>query len=86
MVKLSGGLVEPGTPAAATVDGDNRALIADQKNDVTVAGIDPEILVVVAAGSAAEASPRLAAVGGLHRDDTGHVDEVGILGIDFRDG
>src|SRR5579863_8503142 len=47
VIKLSGWLVVPRTPGLAPVDGDDCALIADQKNNVWVDRIDPEILVVV---------------------------------------
>src|ERR1700733_10639198 len=66
MINLRGGLVVPGTPGRSSVDGDERALIAYEKNNVWVVRIDPEILIVVAAGSAAEAKPGFAAVGRLH--------------------
>ena len=69
---------------AAAVDGDERALVADQKNNVRIVGIDPEVLIIVAAGRAAKAGPGFAAVGGPHGDGAGAVDDVGILRIDSR--
>ncbi len=81
VVKLRRRLVVPGTPSVAAVHGDNCTLIADQKNNAAVVGIDPEVLIVVAAGRAAKAGPRLAAVGGAHGDGAGHINDVGILGI-----
>src|SRR5579871_3920991 len=63
VVKLRGGLVVPRTPGRAAVDGDNRALITDQKNIVAVVGIDPEILVVITARGSTESSPSFSAIG-----------------------
>ena len=64
----------------------DRALVADDQDDVGIVGVDPDALVIVAARSAAEAGPGLAAVGGFPRDGAGDVDGVGILGIDGGDG
>ena len=86
VINLRGGLVVPGTPGCSAVDGDQRALIADQENNVGIVGIDPEILIVVAAGSAAKAEPGFAAVGGLHGHSACAIDHVRIFRIDSRDG
>ena len=42
VINLRGGLVVPGTPTGAAVDGDDRTLVADDENDVGIVGIDPE--------------------------------------------
>ena len=86
VINLRCGLVVPGTPGRSAVDGDERALVADEKNNVWVVGIDPEILVVVAAGSAAESGPGLAAVGGLHGYSACAINHVCVFGIDSRNG
>ena len=86
VIELRRGLVVPGTPCLAAIDSDDRALIAHQQNNVAVVGVDPEILVIVAARRSAKSGPRFAAVGRTHRDGTGHVNQVGILGINFRNG
>src|SRR6185437_11016419 len=82
VVHLRGGLVVPGAPALAAVHGDDCALIAGEDDDAGIVGIDPDVLVVVAAGSAAEAGPGLAAVSGFPGDGAGHVNDVRIFGID----
>ena len=51
-----------------------------------IVGIDPEILVVVAAGRAAKSRPRLAAVGGTHGDCADHNHYVGIFRVNLWDG
>ena len=79
VINLRGGLVVPGTPAGSAVDGDDRTLVADDENDVGIVGIDPEILVVVAAGRAAKSGPGLAAVCRSHGYGAGAVDDVRIL-------
>ena len=86
VVHLRGGLVVPGTPRFAAVDGDDGALIAHDEDDIGVVGVDPDALVIVAAGGAAESGPGLAGVGGFPGDGAGDVDGVGIFGIDGGDG
>src|SRR5262249_57735077 len=53
-------------------------------DEVGAIGIDPQAVVVVAAGRAAEGLPRLPAVGGLPADDAGGEDDVGVLGVDLH--
>src|SRR2546423_6231890 len=68
VIELRRGLVIPGTPCLAAIDSDDRALIADQQNNLAVVGVDPEILVIVAAGGSAKPGPRFAAVARAHGD------------------
>ena len=84
MVHLRGGLVVPGTPRLAAVYRHHRALIAHQQNCFRIIRIDPDILIIVAARSAANTRPGLPAVRGFPRHGAGHVDDIGILGIDAR--
>ena len=63
VIELGRRLVVPGTPGLAAVDGDDRALVAGEQDDVGIVGIDPDGVIVVAAGRAADAGERLAAVG-----------------------
>src|SRR5713101_2766549 len=86
VIKLRCGLVVPGTPGAASVDTDNRALVADEQNDVGVVRINPNVLVVVAAGRAFDSRPRFTAIGRTPGHDTGAVNHVGILRVDLRHG
>ena len=81
MKDLARRLVVPRTPRLPGVDADKRALIAHQQDDVRKVRIDPEILIIISAGRAAQAGPRFAAVGRAHRHDAGAVDNVRIFGI-----
>ncbi len=81
-VDLGGRLVVPGAPGVAAIERDRGALIDAEELPVTVGGVDPELLRIVAAGSALVTVEGFAAVersvtAGAHR-----VDDVGILGMD----
>src|SRR4051794_21616948 len=65
MIELRCRLVEPRAPCNSTVLGDQRSLVGNQKDDVRVVGIDPQVLVVITTGCAAPALPGLPAVDGL---------------------
>ena len=84
--ELRGRLVEPRTPGLTAVHGDERALVADQRDDARIVRVDPQVLVVVAARSASQRQPGAAAVAGLHGDDAGAVDDIRIAGIDAHHG
>src|SRR5580692_3261040 len=86
MVELRGGLVVPGTPGRSARDRDEGALIANQQNDAGIVGVDPQILIVVAARRPAKTGPGFAAVGGLHGHGAGAINDVRILGIYFWNG
>ena len=72
----------PRAPRRAAIQRHDAALIRNEQDDVRVVRIDPGVLVVVSAGRTFERHERLRAVGGLVRDDVGHDQRVGILGID----
>ena len=82
VIKLRGGLVIPRAPGLATVDRDDRALVAGEENNLRVVGIDPDVLVIVAAGRAAPAFPGLATVGRLPANHTRRINDVRIFRID----
>ena len=86
VIELGCGLVVPGAPGPRAVDADRRALIADEQDDVGIIGVDPEVLVIVAAGRTLDAGPRFAGVGGAPGDGAGAVDDVGVFGVDADDG
>src|SRR5207253_3578462 len=65
----------------AAVDRNDRALIGSEEDGPRIVGIDPEAVVVVAAGRAAERRPRLPAVDRFPGDDVRDVDDVRILRI-----
>ncbi len=84
MKELRRGLIVPGAPGLSGVDADERALIADQQNDVGKVRIDPKILIIVTAGRAAKTHPRFAAVSRAHGHGAGAVNDIGILWINAR--
>src|SRR5437763_10964980 len=86
VIELRRGLVVPGTPCLAAINGDDRALIADQQNNVAAVGIDPEILVIIAARRSAKSGPRLATVTRTHGHRAGHVKQIRVFGVDLRNG
>src|SRR5215467_11259709 len=49
MVKLRGRLVVPGAPGRAAVEADSRPLIAAERDDARIAGVNPDTLVIVSA-------------------------------------
>src|SRR6185437_11109709 len=63
-VDLRGGLVVPGRPGGAVVEADGCALIHAEDHAAAVGRVNPEFVVVVAAGSALEGSEGVAAIGG----------------------
>ena len=83
VVELGRGLVVPGAPGGAAVDGDDGALVAREQEHVGLLGVDPEAVGVVAPGSPAESDEGLPAIRGLPGRDVGDVEDVGILRIDL---
>jgi hypothetical protein len=82
VVELGRRLVVPGAPGLAAVDGDDGALVARVEDDVAVRGVDPDVLVVVAARGALEGPEGLAAVGRFPRDGRDDEDRVGVGRVD----
>src|SRR6516225_8408821 len=85
MIELCGRLVEPAGPGLAAIYGDDRTLIADERDDARVIGVDPQVLIVVAAGCTAQRLPALASVRRLHGDDAGAVHHIGIGRVHAQD-
>src|SRR5207237_9251634 len=83
VVKLSGGLVVPGAPRLPGVDRDGGSLIASQKNNRGIVGIDPHGVVIIAARSALEGGKRLAAVSRSVHRRVGDIDDVSVFGINL---
>ncbi len=81
VIELRGGLVVPTAPGAAVVDGDGGALIGGEEDDVGVQGIDPDGVVVVAAGGAFDGGEGLAGVVGAVGGGVGDVDDVLVFGV-----
>src|SRR5713101_6099480 len=62
VIELRGGLVVPGTPGLAAIHADGRALVHGDGDDVGIFGIDPDGVVVIAAGRAFDGGEILAGV------------------------
>ena len=84
VIELRRGLVKPRAPGLTPVHGHDGALVPGEQDDLGVAWIDPESMIVVAPGSAAQRRERRSAVGGLPGDDVRDVHDVGVLGIDLH--
>ena len=82
MVKLGGGLVVPGAPRLAAIEADGGSLIRSENHAGGIFRVDPDLVVVVASGRAANDGDGLAAIFGAVERDVGHIDDVRILRID----
>src|ERR1035438_4174689 len=82
VIDLGGGLVIPGAPTFGAIHADHGTLIAAEDHAVAVLGIDPELVVVVAAGRSFHRNKSLAGVGGHVSRGVYHVGAVGVGGID----
>ena len=76
------GLRVPVAPRRTAIGRDDGALVGDDQDDVRVVRVDPDLLVVVAAGRAAHRRPVRAAVLGAPHDGRRRVDDVLVLRID----
>src|ERR1022692_4552839 len=82
VIELRGGLVVPTAPGSAVVDGDGGALIGGEEDDVGVQGIDPDGVIIVAAGRALDGGETVAGVVAAVGGGVGDVDDVLVFGID----
>ena len=86
VVELRGRLVVPGAPGPASVHADHRALIAAQDHAPGIGRIDPELVIVVAAGRALERLEGSTRVGRLVQGRVARIDDVGVVGVDRHAG
>src|SRR5580700_3350693 len=82
VVHLRGGLVVPRAPRRTAVDRDRRTLIACEPNDLWIARIDPDRMIIVAAGGPLDRDERLAAIGRAVRRRVRQVDDLRIARVD----
>src|ERR1035437_5711823 len=82
VIELRGGLVVPTAPGGAVVDRDGGALVGCQQDDVGVQRIDPDGVVIVAAGRALDGGEALAGVVGAVGGGVGDVEDVLVPGVD----
>ena len=86
VVNLGGGLVVPGTPGLAAVDGDHRALVGGEQHEVGIVGIDPGGVVVVTSGGAFDGDEVFAGVGGFVGGGIAEKDRVAIFWVNADEG
>ena len=85
VIELRGRLVIPRAPALPAIDGDDRPLIARERDDVGVVRIDPDVLIIISARCAAPAFPGFATVGRFPTDDARGINHVRVLRIEPDD-
>src|SRR4029079_5034303 len=81
VVELPRRLVVPAAPGSAPVDGNHRSLVACGGDVIRVLRVDPDEMVVVAAGRAFQDLEGLPSVGRAANRLAGHVHDVGTDGI-----
>ena len=82
VVDLRDGLGVPKAPGFSVVEGDAGALIGADEHVLSVGGIDPELVVVLAAGRAFEGLKGIAPIGGAVHGGADRIKDVGVLRID----
>ncbi len=82
MVELAGGLVVPTAPGFGAIERDDGSLIDGQHHMEMVGGVDPEEMIIVAAGSAFDWRKGFTPVRGAIQRNIGEVHDVGIFGVD----
>ena len=85
VIEGSGGLGVPIAPGFAAIGGNYCPLIADEQNDIRVIGIEPALLIIVAAGCAADGGPGETRIFGSPENGRAAVNNLVVLRID-RDG
>src|SRR5882724_10673253 len=78
MIQLRRGLIEPGAPRPAPIQGHHGPLVTHQGEGVGIRGADPDVLVVVTAGRAPQRRPGLSTINRSHRHESGAVHNIGI--------
>src|SRR5262249_1092070 len=81
VIDLRRWLVVPRTPRRASVDADDRSLIAPENHPVRIVRIDPKLVIIVAAGRALDRRPALARVCRTIEAGVRTVDDVRILRV-----
>ena len=84
MVELGRRLVVPGAPGFPAVDGDDGSLVGGIEQDIGIVRIDPNVLVVVAAGSAAKSGVCLPSIRRFPGDGRSDEQNIRILGMDGK--
>ena len=86
VIELRGRLVVPGAPGLAAVQADGGTLVGCQQDDAGVVGVDPDGVIIVAAGRAFDGGETGAAIDRAVGGGVGDVDDVLVFGIDAHAG
>src|SRR6185503_16619698 len=82
VINLCGWLVVPRAPGGGAVDCYDRTLITGDDHSLRIVWVDPELVIIVAAGRAFDWRPCFAGVSrSIHRR-VHHVNDIGVLRID----
>ena len=84
VVHLLRGLIIPRAPRRAAVERHDRALVVPHEDAISIGGVDPHLLRIVAAGRPLESGERVAAVRRFVRGGVERVDDVGVFRIDVH--
>ena len=82
MIQLCRRLVVPRAPGHTAIDRDDRSLVRAEQNNVGIVRINPNILIIIAAGSPAPSLPGLAAVGRFPANHARRVNDLWIFRIE----
>src|SRR5882762_7366697 len=82
VINLRRWLVVPGTPGHSAVNGYDRALVACQNHSLRIRGIDPKLMIIVAAGSALDRCPGFAPISRTINRRVHYIDGIRVLWID----
>jgi hypothetical protein len=81
VIELRGGLVVPGGPGGSGIDAEGCALVTGEQDDIGIARVDPDGVVIVSARSAFDGRKALAGIIGAIGGGVGDVNTVGIFRV-----
>ena len=84
VIELRRGLVIPTAPGMARVHADAGALVAAKNHPLRIAGINPQSVIVIAAGRALDGDKSFSRIRGAIDGDVRNIDGVRIFGIDVN--
>src|SRR5215467_8752248 len=82
VIKLRRRLVVPGAPGLSPIQADRRSLVGSEYHSRRIFGVDPDLVIVVAAGRTAHNRNRLASVFRAIQCNVGNIQNVRITRVD----